>query len=235
MAAGKCGVLVVFLAYIFINSFLENGPKIGFEGHVHSYYAHSNKLVLKKQLGYGKKILMDTFLCPCWYPTKRNEKGGVKRQVNGDKLIICICLLLSGDIHQCPGPMQEFGPRNKMASRPSACAMVCGGDKLLSMSAAEGSGIVRGGAGRSGGAGIRDSDPGAWCGAGQGIGSTGPRGAGTPGRTERCLQRYTECGFFHVCERITPASSQRQKPHRDPTPQQKQKGGNILFHRDMVG
>ena len=89
------------------------------------------------------------------------------------------------------------------------------------------------------GAGRRDSDPGARCGAGQEIGSTGPRGAVTLGIAGGSLQRDIECGFFHVGERITPASSQRQKPspknHRDPTSHQKQKGGNILFHRDMTG
>lgn len=155
MAAGKCGVLVVLLAYNFIITFLENYPKIGFEGHLHSCYAHSNKLLLKKQLGYGKKILMDTFLYPCWYPARQNDKAGIKRQVNGGELIICVCLL-SGDIHQCPGPMREVGPRNTMPSRPTTGARVClghpnAGNKRLSMSVAEGSGSVRRDAGRSGG------------------------------------------------------------------------------------
>lgn len=64
-------------------------------------------------------------------------------------MIICMCLLLSGDIHQCPGPMPDFGPRNAMESATGA--MVCrpssrhsDGCKHLSMSVADLGGGVRG-------------------------------------------------------------------------------------------
>ena len=141
----------MFLAYMIIKSFLDTGPEIRFERQLQYFRDNANKPLLNKQFGYGKKTLMDTFLYPCWYPVRRNDKNGDKRQVNGGRLIICICLLLSGDIHQCPGPM----PRNTISKRPTAGAMVCtdhpnAGKQLFSICAA-GSGSARGDAERRSG------------------------------------------------------------------------------------
>lgn len=96
---------------MFIKLFLDTGPENDITGQSHSFREIPNKLLIDKQRGYGKKILMDTFLYPNWYPARRIDKNNKKQQVNGGHLIICICLLLSGDIHQCPGPM----PRNRSA------------------------------------------------------------------------------------------------------------------------
>lgn len=120
---GAFGVHVILLIYLFIKLFLDTGPGNGIAGQLYSFRETPNKLSLRKQLGYGNKILMDTFLYPSWYPARCMDKNNRKQQVNGGHLIICICLLLSGDIHQCPGPM----PRNRPTPSKitSAGAMWC--------------------------------------------------------------------------------------------------------------
>lgn len=148
MAAGKFGVLVMFLVYIIIRNVLDNGPRNGMDECLQSNCVHPNIFLVTKQY-YGKKTLLEMFLFPGWYSARRKSNAGVKRQINGGALIICMCLILSGDIHQCPGPMPDFGPRNTMESatgvmvyRPSSRRS--DGSKHLSMSVAELGGGVHG-------------------------------------------------------------------------------------------
>jgi len=102
----------MFLVYIIIRNVLVNGPRNGMEECLQSNFFHLSKFLVTKQLDYGKKTLLETFLYPGWYSARCKSKARVKRQINGRDLIICMCLLLSGDIHQCPGPVPDFGPRN---------------------------------------------------------------------------------------------------------------------------
>lgn len=142
MAAGKFGVLVMCLVYIIIRNVLVNGPKNGMDKCLLSKYSHPNKFLVTNQLDYGKKTLLETFLYAGWYPARCKSKARVKRQINGGDLIICMCLLLSGDIHQCPGPMPDSGPRNteEVATGVTVCwpsSRCSDGSKHLSMSAAD--------------------------------------------------------------------------------------------------
>lgn len=54
--------------------------------------------------GYGRHALTATFIFPSLYfRAKRHSKPPARLQ-HSDALIIIICLLLSGNIHPCPGP-----------------------------------------------------------------------------------------------------------------------------------
>ena len=56
-----------------------------------------------KHFGHGKYTLFTTFVCSSWHsPFKRAIKVGGKCQIDGGNLIITLCLLLSGDVHQSP-------------------------------------------------------------------------------------------------------------------------------------
>lgn len=60
--------------------------------------------------GFGKHALATTFIFP--YLHQRIQKRTTpNKQKQGDNLIILICLLLSGDVHPCPGPL-HIEPRN---------------------------------------------------------------------------------------------------------------------------
>lgn len=57
-----------------------------------------------KHLGLGKHVLAATFIHPYLYSEKRKHTKSALKPQQSLALIITICLLLSGDIHQCPGP-----------------------------------------------------------------------------------------------------------------------------------
>lgn len=58
--------------------------------------------------GYGKHALAVTFIYPSLYNrVKKHTKPATQLQLS-DTLIITICLLLSGDIHPCPGPLHTI-------------------------------------------------------------------------------------------------------------------------------
>nr|XP_055051183.1 uncharacterized protein LOC129436946 [Misgurnus anguillicaudatus] len=53
--------------------------------------------------GYGEYAFTITFLTRRRFYRRKSE-GSVYKQQHNNAVIIAICLLLSGDIHQCPGP-----------------------------------------------------------------------------------------------------------------------------------
>lgn len=55
-----------------------------------------------KHLGFGKNVIYTLIFRP-WITCSKKQRRGQKRQLS-DLLIILMCLLVSGDIHQCPGP-----------------------------------------------------------------------------------------------------------------------------------
>uniref|UniRef100_A0AAV2LPA0 Uncharacterized protein n=1 Tax=Knipowitschia caucasica TaxID=637954 RepID=A0AAV2LPA0_KNICA len=57
-----------------------------------------------KRFGFGKHALLSTFIHPYLYSkATKLSKTGLKQQ-QSLMFIVAITLLLSGDIHQCPGP-----------------------------------------------------------------------------------------------------------------------------------
>lgn len=57
-----------------------------------------------KHLGLGKHVLAATLIHPHLYSEIRKHTKSALKPQQSLALVITICLLLSGDIHQCPGP-----------------------------------------------------------------------------------------------------------------------------------
>ncbi|KAI4828902.1 hypothetical protein KUCAC02_022973 [Chaenocephalus aceratus] len=55
-------------------------------------------------LGMGEYVLAATLRFPQWYNPRRKTAKTSCRRHSKEALIIAICLLMLGDIHQCPGP-----------------------------------------------------------------------------------------------------------------------------------
>ncbi|CAM4529999.1 unnamed protein product [Leuciscus chuanchicus] len=79
-------------------------------------------------LGYGKTIVAITFVFPSLMTSfKKRLKKQPERSSQGETLIIILCLLLSGDVHQCPGPISNSGDSDKVTGRGDAvCAHPAG-------------------------------------------------------------------------------------------------------------
>ncbi len=121
MAAGALGVVTALLVYSLLFNFLSPINLSFFADHFnnHSLFNRYEKTFvnnadwLVKQtynaLGnfrHGKHTLAVTFIYPSLYKrVKIHSKSSTRRhQSKALGLIIMICLLLSGDIHPCPGP-----------------------------------------------------------------------------------------------------------------------------------
>lgn len=107
-AAGSsgAGALLALLAYCLLLHFVSTGQTFYTESGPSSCNRFYSRQLdnIHKHFGYGKYVLFATF-CPCrYFHTSKYGKTTVKRQ-SCAALVIAICLLLSGDIHQCPGPV----------------------------------------------------------------------------------------------------------------------------------
>ncbi|CAM4651696.1 unnamed protein product [Leuciscus chuanchicus] len=136
MAAGRCsgfGVLVAFLLYVFILTL--SAPKFGERVWHLNQNGYSNlveaNVSLKfggKHFGFGKTIVATTFVFPGLMSSfKKRLKKQPERSSQGETLIIILCLLLSGDVHQCPGPISNSVDSDKMTgSGDAVCAHPAG-------------------------------------------------------------------------------------------------------------
>ncbi|KAJ8385627.1 hypothetical protein AAFF_G00184240 [Aldrovandia affinis] len=81
------------------------------------YTAQANK-----HFGFGRHVIAVAFIYPSLYNRGTKHTKTVSKLQQSHTLIITICLLLSGDIHQCPGPLNkpaEDGPRTAFTTRRS--------------------------------------------------------------------------------------------------------------------
>ncbi len=121
MAAGALGVVTTLFVYSLLFNFLSPINLSFFADHFnnHSLFNGYEKTCvnnadwLVKQtynalgnFGHGKHTLAVTFIYPSLYKrVKIHSKSSTRRhQSKALGQIIMICLLLSGDIHPCPGP-----------------------------------------------------------------------------------------------------------------------------------
>lgn len=114
MADGRSGVVAALLLYTLIVKFVHpaNGSfkrshnnidlKNNNDNYEHGiFYKQTN--IINCISGYGEYAFSITFLTTRRF-YRRKLEGTVRKQLHNNAVIIAICLLLSGEIHQCPGP-----------------------------------------------------------------------------------------------------------------------------------
>lgn len=121
MAAGRTGAITTLLVYgLFFNFVRPNNinslkKPVGINP-LPSFYRYgkyaNNADLLGQQtnngmanFGYGKHTLTVRFIFPSLYKSVKKRRKTTTRLRHSDALIIMICLMLSGDIHPCPGPL----------------------------------------------------------------------------------------------------------------------------------
>ncbi|ROL53181.1 Retrotransposon-like protein 1 [Anabarilius grahami] len=126
MAVGCSGVLVALLLYtLFVkftlpieifhtkdticNTILNNW-------YDKEAYWHEQTNKINGVFGYGEYNLAVTLAISNRYYQRRKRKETLCKKSTNNAMIICICLLLLGDIHQCPGPTG----RTNRANLPNA-------------------------------------------------------------------------------------------------------------------
>ena len=112
MAASQNGVILALLFYCILQSFssqkvtknLYNDGSYNKQQFGYNYCAER-----RCNISMGQNVLYNTLLSPTMTrpvegrgnrPTAVNDN----RTVPADKLLFCVCLLVCGDIHPCPGP-----------------------------------------------------------------------------------------------------------------------------------
>ncbi|KAI9546572.1 hypothetical protein NQZ68_025734 [Dissostichus eleginoides] len=70
-----------------------------------------------KHFSHGRHVVYSLFVWHSWQ-TLSNTKRGLKRKEESVELLAVLCLLLSGDVHPCPGP--GVGSINLTAGGPAA-------------------------------------------------------------------------------------------------------------------
>ncbi len=109
MVAGRTGVLTAALIYVLIIHFIHSNAS----GHfiAQNFLTQQCNYTAQKHFGFGRSVLFSTFI-----QFGMQSRTNVTRKQHfirvdcqrGEQLIIVFCLLLSGDIHQCPGPLCSF-------------------------------------------------------------------------------------------------------------------------------
>ena len=92
--------MAAVLLYALITNFL--GAK-----HLHEldYLTSTSSHTSQKQFGFGHLALFTTFIRPGMGMQQGSDKQFTNTNQRGGRLLITFCLLLAGDVHQCPGPM----------------------------------------------------------------------------------------------------------------------------------
>ena len=90
--------MAAVLLYALITNFL--GAKYL---HELDYLISTSSHTSQKQ--FGHHALLTSFICPGMVMQQGSDKQFTKTDRRGGRLLITFCLLLAGDVHQCPGPM----------------------------------------------------------------------------------------------------------------------------------
>ncbi len=115
--SGVTGALLALLTFGFILNFLDTGPFLNGKEAPCSLPVHQDTV---KHFGYGKHALMEVLV---FTAVQHQHKHGseVRGKCQRDNvIIITLYLLLSRDIHQCPGP--NIG---NVSHQPNLLPQVC--------------------------------------------------------------------------------------------------------------
>lgn len=93
-APGAAGIFAALTIYVLLTSNFKTSSV-------------SDLVVTKvyKHFGFGRYVLARTFIHPCFFNRVTKSSKTILKPQQSLQFIIAICLLLSGDIHQCPGPI----------------------------------------------------------------------------------------------------------------------------------
>lgn len=106
MATNKFGMVSALILEVFVLNITGNNRIFNIDERTINFLqvlSHANTSDVILHLGFGRDIIYHLFITPS--PETRNDhrRPVLKSQIIGRDLI-SLCLLLSGDVHQCPGP-----------------------------------------------------------------------------------------------------------------------------------
>lgn len=109
--AGRTGALLALFTYCCLLKLVDTGPNFVDPGPRYSKDTGWNSDSFK-HFGYGNFALLSAFLYPNWHNHVKQHarRRTAPRRQHFEASIITICLLMSGDIHQCPGPFPTSKP-----------------------------------------------------------------------------------------------------------------------------
>ena len=117
MSAGRAGAVTALLVYSLLLNFLSPANNILLMKPVDMKQfstVYGNADFLSQQtnqaignFGFGKHVLATTIVYPSLYLRLKKHFKPPTQLRQSDALLITICLLLSGDIHPCPGPLHS--------------------------------------------------------------------------------------------------------------------------------
>lgn len=114
---GTAGVVVALLLYVlFLSNMNFNDASqlclLEDSLYINDYRKPSNMLEnqVNKHFGFGRGALAATFIHPYFYNRAIRGTKTILKPQQSLAFVIAICLLLSGDIHQCPGSVNNILP-----------------------------------------------------------------------------------------------------------------------------
>lgn len=141
MAGARSGAVVALLLYTLLLKFIQPTNINPFKQSLNNKYAniiHNNDKLISHWIyrykqtnkihgvfGYGEYTLAILFKTPNRYNRRVKRIKTTCKQQTSQAVIIAICLLLSGDIHQCPGPTTNGASISDVSTRNSTSAQVC--------------------------------------------------------------------------------------------------------------
>ncbi len=106
MAAGRCGVLISLFSFSLLHT-LFNRLKEVVEFSFNIGREEKQTRYGYKHRGFGKSVVFLLIYHPWINCSRKQRRSGKMKRHLSDWVIIIMCLLLSGDIHQCPGPVSR--------------------------------------------------------------------------------------------------------------------------------
>ena len=97
---------ILFMKPVDMNQFSNVYGKVGLLVNKADFLSQQTNQAMGN-VGFGKHVLATTFVYPSLYLRLKKHFKPPTQLRQSDALLITICLLLSGDIHPCPGPLHS--------------------------------------------------------------------------------------------------------------------------------
>ena len=114
-STGVSGALLALLIFGVILNFVDSGPLLNRK--LLSHEVHHETAVVKP-FGYGDHILLQALVNTATVRDQHKQSYAVRGKCQSDSLIIItLYLLLSGDVHPCPGPTSQGASTEDMKKK----------------------------------------------------------------------------------------------------------------------